>query len=130
LMTSHEERIVRRMIAIYKALGIDGYVTFSSKSAAEVIGASRPTAMKAFRGLVEMGIISPVREGHFKNRHQPSRWKLNMFPFDGEPATHDYLTDRERRGIRRNRKRREVTITLDAAELNRWERHPEASVSM
>lgn len=29
LMTSHEERIVRRMIAIYKALGIDGYVTFS-----------------------------------------------------------------------------------------------------
>lgn len=56
-----------------------------------------------------MGIISPVREGHFKNRHQPSRWKLNMFPFDGEPATHDYLTDRERRGIRRNRKRREVT---------------------
>jgi hypothetical protein len=118
MMTSHEDRLIRYLIEAYKDRADEGDIILSAKRAATIIGTSHPTAMKALRGLVDKQVIKATYEGNIERPNKCSRWRLLMFPYKSEPAEHEYLTPRERRGIRRNVKLGEFTIrgTADAFE--------------
>jgi hypothetical protein len=97
-MTPNAYQIARHLIDSYRERGDELDIILSAKRAASIIKTSHPTAMKAIRELVDLKVI------------KCSRYRLLMFPYKGEPADHDYLTDRERRGVRRNHKPREMTV--------------------
>lgn len=120
MMTPNEDRLARHMVAIYKERADECDIILSSKRAAEILGVgSHHTAMKALRGLAEKQIIKATYVGAIERPNKCSRWRLNMFPYRGEPADHEYLTPRERRGIRRHSKRGEVTIRAPVDVLRR-----------
>jgi hypothetical protein len=111
MMSSHAAILVAHMIAVYKERADESDIILSAKRAAKILGVgSHHTAMKTLKWLVESKVIKATYEGTIERPNKCSRWRLNMFPYRGEPAGHEYLTARERRGIRRNRKPREMTI--------------------
>lgn len=65
----------------------NGYLGFSSRTAAERCNISRNTAMKALRTLVERGFIECVTPGGFsrKTPHAPE-WRLTLYRCDRSKA--------------------------------------------
>jgi hypothetical protein len=109
-MTPNAYQIARHLIDSYRERGDELDIILSAKCAASIIKTSHPTAMKAIRELVDLKVIKPTYEGDITRPNKCSQYRLLMFPYRGEPADHDYLTDRERRGVRRNHKPREMTV--------------------
>jgi predicted transcriptional regulator len=124
MMTSHEDRITRHLISVYKERGDEMDIILSAKRAAQIIGVRcHKTAMKVLRSLVEKQLIKATYEGAIERPNKCSRWRLLMFPYKGAASDHPYLTERERRGIRRNRKPCEVTVFRapeDVLKRNGW----------
>ena len=83
---------------------------------------SNATAARALLYLIEMGFLKVVSKGDIEEHgRRPSRYRLTMFPCDGEDATHDYIEDpkawrRQRRSRKIADEPKEVTFTVKLRE--------------
>jgi hypothetical protein len=69
----------------------DGPVACSENTAAEICAVARKTARRALKDLEDLGFLACIMRGTYKIKGKATLWRLTMFPYLGQPATHDYL---------------------------------------
>ncbi len=83
--------LIDRLIFLRRGRALDGAIACSENTAAQLCGVTRLTGRAALKELEALGFIACILRGSYRRKGVASLWRLTMFDFLGEPATHDYL---------------------------------------
>jgi hypothetical protein len=124
LLDPFRQAALAEMIDRYKKAGDEKPVAITSRQIAQSCKMSRATAARAILDLVDKGFVVVVSKGQYDDKRKPSRYRLTMFPCNGDDATHDYIEDpkawRRQRRVRKlgdDPKEPTVTVKLPVSRL-------------
>jgi hypothetical protein len=105
------------MIERYRKAADERPVAITSRQLAQSCSMSRATAARTILDLVDKGFLVVVSKGQYDDKRKPSRYRLTMFPCNGDDATHDYIEDpkawrRQRRVRKLGDEPKEPTVTV------------------
>jgi hypothetical protein len=108
---------MKELIDRYRLASDEGMVAMTDRQMAAAIGTSRRTAGRALSLLDGLQFVSRETSS-FEEKHKPSRYTLNMLPFKGEPAKHEYALGEEwNHAIRRKVKEDRFDVDFQHGEL-------------
>jgi hypothetical protein len=88
------EAALTELVDRYRKAADEKPVAVTTRQISKSRKMSNATAARAILALVEMGFLRVVSKGDIEDHgRRPSRYRLTMFPCDGEDATHDYIED-------------------------------------
>jgi hypothetical protein len=96
-LKSNRRAILDDMVKLYIRNADEEAVSYTAKMGSSVTGNERHAVMNAINELETTGYIVCTVRGSYASGGHPSRYRLNMFPFKGEPPDHPYLEEAERR---------------------------------
>jgi hypothetical protein len=91
---------MKHLIDKYERLNTQSWVPMTARKMAEHIGCSYPTASRALADLVAWKFIDGEIASFEDKDKAMSRYKLNMFPFQGEKPRHEYMLGHEWNALR------------------------------
>jgi DNA-binding transcriptional ArsR family regulator len=102
------DELVRR----YQLAANQQAVAITACQLGEALGVGKSTATRRLNYLEAAGFITAVSEGVYEEKRKPSRCRLNILPYHGEEAEHEYALGAEWNSIRRRWPRRTQTVAL------------------
>jgi hypothetical protein len=112
VLRPNQRRIIDEMVNLYRSAGAGGAIRFSERYAAAACSIARETASKALSALETLGFIVCILRGESKQNGRASLWRLTMFAYNGEPATHEYLDLRRQEQFFKAKLRRRAGSTV------------------
>ena len=105
------------MIERYRKAGDEKPVAITARQLAFSRGMSRAKAARTILDLVDRGFLVIVSKSTIADKRKPSRYRLTMFPCNGDEATHDYIEDpkawrRQRASRKLDDEQEEPTVTV------------------
>jgi hypothetical protein len=91
---------MKHLIDRYDQLGTESWVPMTGRQMAEHIGCSRQTADRSLADLVAMRFTDGEVASFADRKKNPSRYKLNMLPFNGAKPKHEYMLGHEWAALR------------------------------
>jgi hypothetical protein len=85
---------IDELIERYRKAADEKPVAITARQLAEARRMTRMGAYRALEALVAMGFIVVFGpKGSYDVKRKPTRYRLTMFPCNGDDATHDYIED-------------------------------------
>jgi hypothetical protein len=114
---------IDELIERYRKAADEKPVAITARQLAEARRMTRMGAYRALEALVTMGFIVVFGpKGSYDVKRKPTRYRLTMFPCNGDDATNDYITDVKE--WKRQRGRRLPHAPLPATVSMRLEKVP------
>jgi hypothetical protein len=81
------------LIERYRKAANEKKVAATVRQIAEACNMSRMSAARALKSIEDNGFVADVEPGNYDCKRLPSLYRLTMFPYRGQEATHDYIGD-------------------------------------
>jgi hypothetical protein len=117
-LSPYHQAALSELIDRYRKAADERPVTITVRQIVQFTGMSRAKAARVVLELIEFGFLKVVSKGSIEEHgRRPSRYRLTMFPCNGEDATHDYIEDpkawrRQRRSKKLGDEPKEPTVTV------------------